>query len=181
MTERLITPPAAMAVSLDAARDAARVDGTDLDVMIEIQVRAITEDAEHLTGRAFIQQTWRVTLDRFPSAIRLPAPPVSAVSSVKYLDADGVEQTLHPDDYTVDAVSEPGFIVPAPGKAWPSTACRINAITVDVVCGYGAADATTPASIKAYILAKVQEHFAPAGTPESPYLVCLLDRFKVYG
>jgi uncharacterized phiE125 gp8 family phage protein len=181
MSARLITPPVEMAVTLDAARDAARVNGNDLDEMIEIQVRAITEDAEHLTGRAFITQTWRVTLNGFPSAIRLPAPPVSAVSSVKYWDVDGVEQTLDLSDYMVDAVSEPGLIVPAPGRAWPSTASRINAVTVDVVCGYGPTDATTPASVKAYILAKVQEFFAPAGTPESPYLVCLLDRFKMYG
>ncbi|MES2787676.1 MAG: hypothetical protein V4684_19575 [Pseudomonadota bacterium] len=179
MTYRLIAGPEAMAVSLADARIAARADGSDLDTAIEIQVRTITEEVEHLTGRAIINQTYRVTLDEFPDAIRLPAPPVISVTSLKYLDQDGVEQTLHPDDYVLDNVSEPGYIAPAPGLGWPPTADRINAVNVVVVCGYGPTDATTPATLKGYILAKVQEHFAPDGTKESPHLVRLLDRYGV--
>lgn len=180
MTERLITGPVAMAVSMQAARAAARINGADLDEMIESQVRTITEELEHLTGRAVIEQTWRVSLDAFPEAVQLPKPPVASVSSVKFFDLDGIERTLDPQDYMVDAASEPGYIVPAPGRAWPATANRINAVVVDVVCGYGPTGESVPAAIKGYILAKVQEHFAPAGTPQSPNLARLLDRSKVY-
>lgn len=180
MTARLITPPAALAVALVDARVAARVDGTDLDGEIEIAVQAITEEVEHLIGRAIVFQTWRVTLDSFPSAVMLPAPPVAEVISIKYLDADGAERTLDPQDYQLDAVSEPGYVVPAPGRAWPATLNTINAVKVEVKCGYGADQASTPSGIKGYILARVQEKFAPAGTPESPHLVRGLDRYKVY-
>lgn len=181
MTYRLITPPVAMAVSLTAARNAARANGTGLDAEIEVMVRTITEDAEHKTGRAIINRTYRVTLDAFPDAIRLPASPVASITSVKYLDLAGVEQTLDPADYIVDSVSEPGYIVPAPGVTWPSTLERINAVNVVCVCGYGADDTTTPPAFKGYLLAKVQEYFAPAGTPESPYLARLLDSLMVHG
>jgi uncharacterized phiE125 gp8 family phage protein len=180
MTTRLIMPPAALAVSMADARIAARANGTDLDSEIEIQVRAITEQAEHCMQRSIINRTYRETLDRFPSAIRLPMPPVVSVTSVKYLDIDGVERTLDPADYIVDSVSEPGYIVPAYGVTWPDTYCQINAVNVVVVCGYGTSDASTPDAVKGYILAKVWEHFAPAGTPKSEYLDRGLDSLRVY-
>ena len=179
MTERLITPPVATAVLLADARTAARLDGNN-DAELEAVVRAITEDAEHITGRAFITQTWRVVLDAFPDAIRLPKPPVASVVSVKYMNASGVEVTLSPADYYVDNITEPGYIVPASGKAWPATFAHLNAVTVEVTCGYGISDASVPSSVKGYILAKVAEHFAPLGTPKSEYLVRLLDRMRVY-
>lgn len=180
MTDKLITPPVAMAVSLADARTAARADGTGHDAELQMIVGAITEEAEHITGRAFIEQTWRVTLDSFPDAIKLPMPPVASVVSVKYMDADGIEQTLDPADYYVDKVTEPGYIVPASGRAWPQTLAHVNAVTVEVICGYGADDSAVPSSIKGYILAKVAEHFAQPGAPKSEFLVRLLDRAKVY-
>jgi len=181
MTIRVITPPVEMAVSLTEARNAARQNGTDHDAEIEIRVRALTDEAEHHTGRAIINRTYEVTLDAFPDAIRLPNSPVSSVTSVKYLDLDGVEQTLDPADYIVDDKSEPGYIVPGVDLAWPDTQVRINAVNVVVVCGYGPDDETTPHAFKAYILARLKEIYAPAGTPESPFLIRGLDSLKVYG
>lgn len=181
MTTRLIEPPAALAVSIEDARVAARANATELDSEIEIQVRAITAVAEHLMQRSIINRTYRVTLDTFPDAIQLPMPPVSSVTSVKYFDANGVEQTLDPAEYFVDNASEPGRIFPAPGETWPNTAAdRKNAVNVVVVCGYGQDDTTTPDEVKGYILAKVWEYFAPAGTPKSEHLERLLDGLKVY-
>lgn len=186
MSLKQVTKPAALAVSMAAAQMAARADvrddGTsDLDAEIVTQVKAITEEAEHYCGRAFIAQTWRVTLDAFPAAIQLPHPPLISVVHVKFYDADGVLQTLHPQDYLVDAESEPGFIVPGSGKAWPATAARINAVEVQYTCGYGADESFVPDSIKGYILVRVQEHFSTPGTPKNEYLCRSLDREKVYG
>ena len=175
----IISEPINMAVSMADARNAARINGTDSDGDIEARVRALTAAAEHAIGRAIINQTHRVTLDGFIARIELPVIPVQSVE-VKFLDVDGVEQTLDPQDYILDDARTPNAIVPAPGKAWPETFARINAVKVDAVCGYGPDDSTTPAAFKGYILAKVQEYFAPAGTPESPYLIRLLDGLKVY-
>lgn len=176
----VIVEPVEMAVSLADARVAARINGADSDVDIEIRVRALTTEAEHATGRAIINRTHRITLDSFPDAIQLPQSPVASIVSIKYLDSDGVEQTLDPADYYLDAASEPGYIVPAPNKAWPSTFSRINAVTVLAICGYGPDHTTTPFAFKGFILAKVREYFAPAGTPESPFLIRGLDSMRVY-
>jgi uncharacterized phiE125 gp8 family phage protein len=193
MRLKQVTKPAALAVSMAAAQLAARADvsddGTsDLDAEIIAQVKAITEEAEHYCRRAFISQTWRVTLDAFPAAIELPHPPLLSVAHVKFYDADGMQQTLDPQDYLVDTENEPGFVVPAPGKAWPATAARINAVEVQYTCGYGLDESSVPDSIKGYILAKFQSQIASSSSAvvlvsepfNVAYLNRLLDRYKVY-
>lgn len=186
MTSRLLTGPAALAVSLDRAKENLRIDGSDMDALVTGWLAGVIAYAEHYTGRAFIHQAWRVTLDGFSGAIRIPVSPVATVTSLKYLDAAGVEQTLDPLDYYVDTVSEPGCVVPAPGTEWPDTYDRINSVVADVVCGYGAADTSTPPGIALFILAKLTEQFDPAtkvekDTVQSSFIDHLLDRYKVYG
>lgn len=192
MTTRQTTPPAAPAVSLAAAQLALRADVdangvSPLDDEIMLIAAAATAEAEHATGRAFIERGYRVTLDAFPDAIRLEHAPIIAVQSVKFYDTDNVLQTLDPADYLVDPVSEPGWIVPAPGKAWPASAVRANAVMADYTAGYGPTDASVPDQAKLYILARVKEQLDPAtGRREaqaavSPFIAGLLDSLKVYG
>jgi len=185
MSTRLIVPPAGLAVSMEAARRSARTSGTSLDAEIEGKVQGFTEDAEHETARAFIHQTWAVTLDRFPTsprggpgAIQLSKSPVAGVLHVKFYDAYGMQQTLHPDDYIVDDKSEPGYVMPAPGVSWPATADRFNAVEVQYVAGYGPTEADVPAAIKQYILGKVEDSYFPSSGAQ--YLCRLLDRHRVY-
>lgn len=180
MSINVITPPATLALLLADARVAARVNGTDLDAEITIKIQDLTAFAEHQTGRVFINRTYEITLDRFPDAIEMTASPLSSVVSIKYLDPVGVEQTLSLADVIVDAKSQPGYIVPGVGLAWPATQSRINAVTVRVICGYGPDHTTTPAPVKAFVMARLREVYAPAGTPESPYLIRGLDSLIIY-
>jgi uncharacterized phiE125 gp8 family phage protein len=185
MTTRLITPPAALALDLDLAKDQLGITGSALDAMATAWVEGVTSFAEHYMQRAIITQTYRVTLDKFPDAIKLYKPPVVSVTNVKYYDADGVLRTLDPADYVVDSVSEPGYIVPAPNVTWPDTECgRINAVTADFVCGYGDTAANVPAGIKLYLLAKLEEQFGPESKPDqikNSFIDCLLDKYKIWG
>lgn len=178
MTTRQIIPPAAMAVSIEAARRAARTSGTALDAELTDKVQAYTEDAEHKTRRAFITQTWEVTLDEFVPAIPLARPPIISVLAVKYYDTAGVLQTLAPDVYIVDDRSEPGSIVPAPDRAWPVTAKRPNAVQVQYTCGYGPGPDDVPAAIRQYILGMVENDYFPSAGAQ--FLCRLLDRARVY-
>lgn len=185
MTFKLITPPAALAVSLADAKLALRVDGNEQDALITAWTAGITEHAEHYTGRAFVNQTWRYTADSFPTAIKLQYAPVASVTSIKYLDVNGVLQTLNPADYFLDNSTEPGYIVPQVGKAWPATYGRINSVMVDYVAGYGPDDTTVPPSVKLFIQAKLVEQFDSAvrlekDTVQASFIDRLLDRMKVY-
>lgn len=180
MTLRLISPPTALAVSMADARASARANGNDQDAEIEIRVRALTAEAEHITGRSIINRTYEVTTPGFTGVIPLPSSPLVEVVSLEYLDADGAVQTLSEDAYVVDRSIEPGFVTLAAGATWPATKQSPDAVTLTVICGYGDDETATPPAFKGYILAKVREYFAPAGTPESPHLIRGLDCLKVH-
>jgi uncharacterized phiE125 gp8 family phage protein len=185
MSIEQITPPAQPAVSLALAKQTLRITHDGLDATIGLWIEAITEEAEHAVGRSFINQGWRLTLDRFGDAVRLSSPPTVRVDSIKYFDADNAQQTLDPDDYFVDTKSLPGYVVPAVGKAWPETFDKPNALTVEYTCGYGATDASVPKGAKQYILYRLAEQFdVPSQefktTARSVYADRLLDRIRVY-
>jgi len=186
MNWKLITPPTGLAVSMVEARLAARVDveedGTSaLDSEIERAIRTYTTEAEGETNRAVMEQTWRLTLDRFDGAIALRRPPLLQVDHIKFYNAEGVQQTLDPLDYQVDGESEPGYIVPATGRRWPATARRINAVEVQIRCGYGPDHTTVPDAISGFILARLSEHFQSGGQPKNEHVKRLLWPEVVYG
>ena len=182
MTKRLVIPPAAMAVSIDAARRAARASGTALDAELEDKVRGITEEVEHKIGRALIEQTWELSFDEFPGtgSIKLPMARLQSVKHIRFHDVAGELKTLHPDDYLVDTKTEPGCVMPALGVAWPETQPqRVNAVEIQYVCGYGPTEADVPPAVKDYIVGMIENHYYP--NPNAKHLERRLDRFKVYG
>lgn len=185
MSARQVVPPAALAVALADAQSHARADidengASPLDSQILVQIAHWTEDAEHRTRRALILQTWSESLDSFPVEIRLPKSRLISVDHIKFYDTDGMQRTLDPQDYFVDSINEPGSVIPAPGRTWPATAVRKHAVEVQYKCGYGPDHNSVPGSVKGYILARIAEHFAPAGTPKSEHLVRALDRETVF-
>lgn len=90
--------------------------------------------------------------------IDIPLPPLQSVTTVKYYDADNVEQTLSSGRYTVDTTSEPARIV-IDADGWPAIYDRANAVTVRFVCGYGATTADVPASLRAAMLLHIGDLF----------------------
>jgi len=187
MTTREISPPAVLAVTLAEAKDQLRIDQDDsaFDSQLAIWIAGIVREAEHATGRVFVNRAMRVTLDRFEPAIRLSAPTFS-VESVKFIDVDGQERTLDPADYFVDKVTEPGYAMPEMGKTWPATRGRPNAVMVDYTAGYGPDATTTPAAAKLYVLARLAEQWDPATrefkeTVRSNFTGRLLESLRNYG
>ena len=77
-------------------------------------------------------------------------PPVLSVTSIKYLDTAGVQQTLDSSLYLVDTVA--CCVVPAYGQSWPSLYPVSQPVTVRISCGYGATAASVPGTIKSAML-----------------------------
>jgi uncharacterized phiE125 gp8 family phage protein len=167
MALKLVTPATAYPVSLQEMKDHLRVDGTDEDDLVTSLIAAGTGYAEAEARRAFVTQTWRLSLDAFPSPARgcrslesgqhglhdpilIPLAPVIAVSSLTYVDTAGDTQTWSSSNYTVDADAEPARVVPAYGVAWPATRDVPNAVKVTFTAGYGAASAV-PDGVKVAI------------------------------
>jgi len=128
-----------------------RVDGTTEDTAISAYQKAARLFCEDYTGRAFINQTWQLKIDDFPSAwqscdgiVELPRAPLSSVTSVVYLDNEGVSQTLSTDIYAVDTDSTVGNIHLKYNQSYPSVRDDYHGVTITYVAGYGANAASVP-------------------------------------
>jgi uncharacterized phiE125 gp8 family phage protein len=146
MNIRQVTLPTAEPVSVAQAKAHIKALTNDEDVLIARWIKTAREQAEALLNRAVVARTWEKRIDAFPISIELPWSPVRSVVSLKYLDTEGIEQTLDPTSYTLDKYATPGWIVPAYGLAWPSTRADINALRVRYIAGMAipfTADTTT--------------------------------------
>jgi len=139
--------PASEPVSLAEAKAQCRIDSTDENDLVSALIATSRTHLEEITWRAFITQTWRLTLRGFPCGgqpLVLPRPLLIAVGSIAYLDTAGDSQTLSASDYVVDASAEPGTIEPAYGHSWPTTRDHPAAVTITYTAGFGNAAAVPP-------------------------------------
>lgn len=144
----LVTPAATYPVTLAEAKAQCRVDHSDEDGTLNALIAAATDYVEQYCGKALVSQTWLLSLDAFTDAIEIPLGPVQSVSSVKYYDADNIEQTVSSADYVVDLATNPQWIVRNSDTAWPATATGVNVVNITFVAGY----ATMPPAIKLALL-----------------------------
>jgi uncharacterized phiE125 gp8 family phage protein len=149
ITFNVKTAPTAEPVSSSEAKLHLRVDASTDDTLIAQIITAAREWCEAFQNRCFITQTLTCYMDEFPDIIDLPRLPVQSVSSVKYLDEQGVQQTLSASLYRVDVIN--GRMTPAYGESWPCTRVDTNAVEIEYIAGYGAA-AAVPASVKQAML-----------------------------
>lgn len=170
--------------SADAAlRTACRLDGTEFDTLLDtVVIPALRRLAEGKIGRVIGSQVKELVIDQFPNGeIGLNLPDVSGIVSVKYIDTDGVEQTMSGSAYSLDDDSIPGWLFPAYGTEWPDTLDTANAVRVRFNVGVAATE-----DVKLWIIAHaVQVVQNPAGvTAENikalPFLDGLLDQHKVW-
>lgn len=157
MTLRRVTAPAVEPVSLAEAKLQRRVEHALDDAWFTgIAIPSARQTAENITGRALVTQTWELALDAFPGCeIELAKPKVLSIVSVKYLDEDGIEQTVNPSQYTLDADTQPGWLLLADGASWPGTQDGANAVRVRFTAGYGPAAADVPANIRQWMLMQI--------------------------
>lgn len=156
MAIKVITAVATEPVTLQEARlhlrvisDPADVTAHPDDTLIEANISAAREYCEHYTGRALAPQTLELALDAFPAdGIELNRSPVTSITSIKYMDADGVEQTLSTADYSLNDYGVTASVELAADTEWPETQDVSNAVKVRYVAGY----TEVPKTVKAAML-----------------------------
>ena len=142
MPTRVITAPTLEPITLAEAKTHLVVDSsvTADDTYITALIQVAREYAENYTRRSFVQRTLEMTLPDFAgyqTEICLPYPPLQSITSVKYLDADGVLTTISSADYQVDTYSIPGRLKPAYLDSWPVvTRGDFNAVQIRYIAGY---------------------------------------------
>lgn len=128
--------PATEPVSLAEAKSQCRVSSTDSDILLNSYIIAARTYAEHYTSTKLVSQTVLMQGRSFSDLRSLPSAPVISVSSVKYLDSAGVEQTLDTAIYEgILAGLEPRIQLKI-NQVWPQIRCSADAVRVTAVVGY---------------------------------------------
>ena len=140
---KVVVQPDAEPITIEECRAHLRLDAEGSppehpdDALVLAMLSAAREYAEVVTGRSLVARTVELALDEFPlCGIELPHYPVVSVDSVKYIDTDGVEQTLAEDGYTFDDYGYQQRVVQAFEASWPTTRCVPNAVKVRYVVGH---------------------------------------------
>jgi len=175
-TLSLITPPASEALDTSPGGEVyqhLRLEPalTPQDGLIQSFVAAARQEGERVSRRQFITATWELWLQNpvlwslrdgwewADDSLYLPLPPLQSVTSIKYLDGAGVEQTWSASEYTVEApagdFAQRGRVYAKAGFSWPSS----TSIKVRFVCGYGATPASVPGLFRSAMLLIVGEAY----------------------
>ena len=169
MSYTVITPASLKALTVQEVKDYLRVDSSDEDTLLGVLIDAATQVAEHYLGRFLLTTVIEEFYDFFPvyktgvdpfkgdrNIVYLSRGPVQSITSLKYVDGNGDEQTVSTDDYRSDLVSEPARIMPDHG--WYGTKDTVNAVIVRYTCGYTQAS-DVPANIKVALLLIIGEMY----------------------
>lgn len=185
MTLKRIVEPGELPVSFEYVRDHSRILASMAEAerhVIESMIRSATDRAERLMGRAIIRQQWEKRLDGFPAAggaIELATPSLLSVDLVKYVDTDGVEQTLSPECYEFDAQEQTAWLVPTERFVWPQTYEKINAVKIQFTCGWVSAG-VVPASIRdALVIFTAHRYENRESAEDPPGFELLLQPYRV--
>lgn len=146
---KLVTAPASPVVSLPEAKKQVRAEyHTDDDTYLTGLVAVATAFIEgpNGIGVALSPQTWRLSFDCFPCEIRIPLGPVSAITSIGYVDSEGDDALVV--DWRVDFDTQPCRLWPARDVAWPAVTHEPGAVKVTFVTGY----TVCPADLKHAVL-----------------------------
>ena len=159
----VVTPPALEPVTVADVKLNAGITHDEDDVWLSRRIVSARQLAEVFIKRTFIETSWRLTLDELPSQFYLPRPTLRSVTTFKYLDTSGVQQTLDASNYTVDIYTEPGRITPAYNVSWPTYRQHTNCIEVIYKAGYGTTAASVPQGIRDAIVLTVTQWYENRG------------------
>lgn len=161
----LITAPTEEVISVAECKSLLGIAGSADDDLLKVLIGGVVENIDPARlgmafGRSLRPAIWELRLPGFPGCnIELPFPPQTSVTSVKYDDSDGVEQTLVENtDFRVFRLSDverKAYVAPIYGGSWPSARYDDESVRIRYVSGY--AGAAMPQGIKAAVALGVRQ------------------------
>lgn len=146
MATKIITAPSFEPLSVADVSEYLRLDDSPIDTaLISALITAARQHLENYLNRYIAEQTVELALTGWKDKIDLSAP-LQSVTFVKYLDENGAEQTLNPNQYIVDTYSEPASIYPAYNVTYPNLYDQENNVKIRYVVGFtsGSSPDTNP-------------------------------------
>lgn len=169
---------------LDLQDDLALADDAlaQLTPTLNVHIASMVAVLEHLLNRKLMTQTVVRKFDCLSGELNLSVSPVQSISSITYLDCDGVRQVLPSDQYILDDYKQPAQVLPALGISWPSTYSKENNVEVSFVAGYGDHNAV-PDAAKLWLRAAVKKVMTDCdgnGALPHNFMGALIQSLKVY-
>lgn len=161
----LVEDSAEEPVTLDEVKAALRIDGDDYDAILEPLIKTAREIAEKITGRDFINKTWKLLLDEFPcEEIEIRKSKLQSITFVKYYDKDNVQQTLNSSVYAITESDSYSKFYKACNQSFPeSICCRKQAVEIRFISGYGAEAEKVPQALRTAIISMIAALYQNAG------------------
>lgn len=132
-------------------------EAADFAVEIAQRKKAARDHVERYTGLVLGSREMDLVCTSFMDFAQLPVSPVTAVSEISYVDADGADQTLSTDVYEL-IPDRPAYIVTKYNQSWPEIEPGSR---ITVTASVGAA--SVPASVIEAMLLLISEGFDDHG------------------
>ena len=186
---KVVVPPQAYPVALDAAAEYLHIDPSNPvseNVMIEDLIATATDMVEKYCSRALITQTLEVEYMPNPPEI-LPtrltmyrAAPLQSVNYVVAIEQDGTEHLQPAEKYNADIYAIPGRVQLLMGYMWDYYV--YGRYRVQYVCGYGDNPSDIPSPFRAAIGMLVSQLYQSREDMDysmSPQVEVLLQDYKL--
>lgn len=182
----LVTPPAQEPIGVNDVKAHSRIRHANDDLLIQDKIIGVRQMVEKENDLALITQTWKLSLERFWSEIRIYKWPVQSITSVKYLNAGGTLTTVATTVWEHNLKLRPPLVVLKPNQAWPDvTDTRPGAVEIEFVAGYGDNPEDVPQNIRDYMLIKIadayefRESMIPNNLQPNPFIERMLNNDKI--
>ena len=156
---RRTSSPSGLAVTVAEVKQALKLASSDSspDDQLSEWIPAATERLERDINKKILTATYELKTCSWGNYLPLKIRPITAVTSVQYIDPDGDTQTLDTADWRWDQAR--GVLLPALGENFPEVYDDPNAITVTMTAGYGADGSCIPRLMKVAICLGVGKWF----------------------
>ena len=160
MAVEIITAAGQLPVELESAKAYLKIDEGSEDSTVVDLLGFSTDWFQSVTGRQLIHAQYRQRYGCFAEVMKISRPPLVTVDAVKYLDADGAEQTLATSEYEVNTGSLLGEVHRSYDGEWPAIrGGRWNSISIEFTSGYGAAPGDVDTRAKQAVLLAASLHY----------------------
>ena len=115
-------------ISLEAARQRLGIVSTHRDAEIAMLISAAREHVEDLAQTVIAAREVREPIRALEGAVRLDAWPVTALTKIEYVDADGLDQEIAAADVRLGRALRPHSLEPKGAFVWPVGATHAVAV-----------------------------------------------------